>query len=347
MCICEEMIQCLYLQNVEQFFFSFDWLNIFYCIVFKEQLCKQLFGFFFEWCGDVGIVYCLLWKKVEEVVEFFGNQGFFVLLYYVGLFNELCVYYQKCFFNEEGLIMVVIIVFGMGIDKFNVCFVVYFDLFKSFEVYYQEIGCVGCDGLLVDVWMVYGLQDVLLLWQMMQSFEGDEWYKCVEWYKLEVMLVFCEEICCWCQVLLVYFDEEMLQFCGYCDNCVDGVEIWDVIEFVCQVLLVIYCSGQCYGVGYLVDILFGCEIEKICSFGYQYLVVFGIGKGCGEDEWWILFCQLVVCGLVDVDLDGFGGLCLIEVCCLLLWGEVWLELCCDFKLQCVKGFFSGGVSVVS
>lgn len=210
----EEMIQRLHLQNAEQFLSSFDRPNIFYRIVPKEQPRKQLLGFLSERRGDAGIVYCLSRKKVEEVAEFLGNQGFPALPYHAGLSNELRAHHQKRFLNEEGLIMVATIAFGMGIDKPNVRFVAHLDLPKSLEAYYQETGRAGRDGLPADAWMAYGLQDVLLLRQMMQSSEGDERHKRVERHKLEAMLALCEETRCRRQALLAYFDEEMPQPAG-------------------------------------------------------------------------------------------------------------------------------------
>ncbi|MDF5981203.1 RecQ family ATP-dependent DNA helicase [Pseudomonas aeruginosa] len=322
----EEMIQRLHLQNAEQFLSSFDRPNIFYRIVPKEQPRKQLLGFLSERRGDAGIVYRLSRKKVEEVAEFLGNQGFPRCRITPDCPTNCVPTTRSASSTRKRLIMVATIAFGMGIDKPNVRFVAHLDLPKSLEAYYQETGRAGRDGLPADAWMAYGLQDVLLLRQMMQSSEGDERHKRVERHKLEAMLALCEETRCRRQALLAYFDEEMPQPCGHCDNCVDGVETWDATESARQALSAIYRSGQRYGVGHLVDILLGRETEKIRSLGHQHLAVFGIGKGRGEDEWRTLFRQLVARGLADVDLDGFGGLRLTEACRPLLRGEVRLEL---------------------
>ncbi|UUC48730.1 DNA helicase RecQ [Pseudomonas citronellolis] len=343
----EEMIQRLHLQNAEQFLSSFDRPNIFYRIVPKEQPRKQLLGFLAERRGDAGIVYCLSRKKVEEVAEFLSNQGFPALPYHAGLSNELRAFHQKRFLNEEGLIMVATIAFGMGIDKPNVRFVAHLDLPKSLEAYYQETGRAGRDGLPADAWMAYGLQDVLLLRQMMQNSEGDERHKRVERHKLEAMLALCEETRCRRQALLAYFDEVMPNPCGHCDICVDGVETWDATEPARQALSAIYRSGQRYGVGHLVDILLGKETEKVRSVGHQHLAVFGIGKARGEEEWRTLFRQLVARGFADVDVDGFNGLRLTEACRPLLRGEETLALRRDPKPQRSKSPSSGGASPAS
>ena len=329
----EEIALRLHLQEAERFLSSFDRPNIFYRIVPKDQPRKQLLGFLEGRRGDAGIVYCMSRKKVEELASFLAEQGYPALPYHAGLPNEVRAHNQRRFLNEEGLIMVATIAFGMGIDKPNVRFVAHLDLPKSLEAYYQETGRAGRDGLPSEVWMAYGLQDVLFLRQMLQSSEGDERHKRVERHKLEAMLALCEETRCRRQALLAYFDEELPQPCGHCDNCVDSVETWDATEAARLALSAIYRSGQRYGVGHLVDILLGRENDKIRASGHQHLAVFGVGKALNEGEWRSLFRQLVGRGLADIDLDGFGGLRLSETCRPLLRGEVTLQLRRDLKPQ--------------
>lgn len=329
----EEIAQRLHLQEAERFLSSFDRPNIFYRIVPKDQPRKQLLGFLEGRRGDAGIVYCMSRKKVEELASFLAEQGYPALPYHAGLPNEVRAHNQRRFLNEEGLIMVATIAFGMGIDKPNVRFVAHLDLPKSLEAYYQETGRAGRDGLPSEVWMAYGLQDVLFLRQMLQSSEGDERHKRVERHKLEAMLALCEETRCRRQALLAYFDEELPQPCGHCDNCVDGVETWDATEAARLALSTIYRSGQRYGVGHLIDLLLGRETDKIRALGHQHLTVFGKGKHLAEADWRTLFRQLVARGLADVDLDGFGGLRLTDTCRPLLRGEVNLQLRRDLKPQ--------------
>ena len=329
----EEIVQRLHLEQAERFLSSFDRPNIFYRIQPKDQPRKQLLAFLAARKGDAGIVYCLSRKKVEEVAEFLSAQGFPALPYHAGLPNELRAYNQKRFLNEEGLIMVATIAFGMGIDKPNVRFVCHLDLPKSLEAYYQETGRAGRDGLPADAWMAYGLQDVIFLKQMLAGSEGDERHKRVEQHKLDAMLALCEETRCRRQALLAYFDEVLEQPCGHCDTCVDNVQTWDATEPARQALSAIYRSGQRYGVGHLVDILLGRDNDKIRASGHQHLPVFGIGKALAEGDWRTLFRQLVARGLADVDLEGYGGLRLSDTCRPLLRGEVTLELRRDLKPQ--------------
>ena len=329
----EEIVTRLHLQNAERFLSSFDRPNIFYRIVPKEQPRKQLLAFLSERRSDAGIVYCLSRKKVDEVAQFLCDQGFPALPYHAGLPSETRAANQKRFLNEEGLIMVATIAFGMGIDKSNVRFVAHLDLPKSLEAYYQETGRAGRDGLPADAWMAYGLQDVVMLKQMLQNSEGDERHKRLEHHKLDAMLALCEETRCRRQTLLAYFDEDMPQPCGHCDNCVDGVQTWDATEPARQALSAIYRTGQRYGTGHLIDVLLGRDNEKVRSFGHQHLSVFGVGKDRSEGEWRTLFRQLVARGLADIDIEGYGGLRLSDSCRPLLRGEVTLELRRELKPQ--------------
>ena len=329
----EEIVTRLHLQNAERFLSSFDRPNIFYRIVPKEQPRKQLLAFLSERRSDAGIVYCLSRKKVDEVAKFLCEQGFPALPYHAGLPSDTRAANQKRFLNEEGLIMVATIAFGMGIDKSNVRFVAHLDLPKSLEAYYQETGRAGRDGLPADAWMAYGLQDVVMLKQMLQNSEGDERHKRLEHHKLDAMLSLCEETRCRRQTLLAYFDEDMPQPCGHCDNCVDGVQTWDATEPARQALSAIYRTGQRYGTGHLIDVLLGRENEKIRSVGHQHLSVFGVGKDRSEGDWRTLFRQLVARGLADIDIEGYGGLRLSDSCRPLLRGEVTLELRRELKPQ--------------
>jgi len=322
----EEIAQRLHLGQAQHFLSSFDRPNIFYRIVLKDQPRRQLLGFLSERRGEAGIIYCLSRRKVEETAIFLAEQGFPALPYHAGLPNEQRSLHQRRFLNEEGLIMVATIAFGMGIDKPNVRFVAHLDLPKSLEAYYQETGRAGRDGLPAEAWMAYGLQDVLLLKQMLANSEGDDRHKRVEQHKLEAMLALCEETRCRRQALLAYFDEVLPEPCGHCDICVEGIETWDATEPARQALSAVYRSGQRYGVGHLMDILLGRENDRVRSLGHQHLSVFGIGKALSEADWRSVFRQLIARGLVDVDLDGHGALRLADSCRPLLRGEASLEL---------------------
>lgn len=323
----EDIIRRLRFEGARVFSAGFDRPNLRYTVLPKDHPRRQLLAFITErHQGEAGIVYRLSRKKVEDCARWLESHGVPALPYHAGLPPAVRQQNQDRFMREEGVVMVATVAFGMGIDKPNVRFVCHLDLPKSLEAYYQETGRAGRDGLPADAWMAYGLQDVIFLKQMLNNSEGDERHKRIEQHKLDAMLALCEETRCRRQALLAYFDEELPNPCGHCDNCTDGVETWDATEPARQALSAVYRSGQRYGVGHLVDILLGRDNEKIRAAGHQHLAVFGVGKGFSEVEWRTLFRQLVARGLADVDLDGFGGLRLSESCRPLLRGEVSLQL---------------------
>lgn len=322
----QEIVQRLKLEQAACFISGFDRPNIFYRIVPKDKPRQQLLAFLGQHKGNAGIVYCLSRKKVEDVAAWLMGQGYPALPYHAGLSSDLRASHQRRFLNEEGLIMVATIAFGMGIDKSNVRFVAHLDLPKSIEAYYQETGRAGRDGLPADAWMAYGLQDVLMLNQIMANSEGDERHKRIERHKLDAMLALCEITTCRRRSLLAYFGDTLEEPCGYCDNCQDPVSTWDGSEAARMALSTIYRSGQRYGVGHLVDILLGRDNEKIRTAGHQHLSTYGIGKQFSEQEWRSVFRQLIARNLVEIDLDGFGSLRLTESCRPLLRGEESLAL---------------------
>ena len=322
----EEIAQRLKLGEARRFVSGFDRPNIFYRIVPKDRPRQQLLGFLKDQRGNAGIVYCLSRKKVEDTAQWLSEQGWPALPYHAGLPPELRATHQRRFLNEEGLIMVATIAFGMGIDKSNVRFVAHLDLPKSIEAYYQETGRAGRDGLPADAWMAYGLQDVLLLNQFMANSDGDERHKRIERHKLDAMLALCELIGCRRQSLLGYFGETLERPCGHCDNCLEPAATWDGSEAARMALSTVYRSGQRYGVGHLTDILLGRDNDKIRSAGHQHLSTYGIGKQLSEPEWRSVFRQLIARGLAEIDLDGFGGLRLSDTCRPLLRGEESLAL---------------------
>jgi len=342
-----EIVQRLKLESAACFISGFDRPNIFYRIVPKDKPRQQLQQFLRGHKGNAGIVYCLSRKKVEDTAAWLSDQGWPALPYHAGLPPELRATHQKRFLNEEGLIMVATIAFGMGIDKSNVRFVAHLDLPKSIEAYYQETGRAGRDGLPADAWMAYGLQDVLMLNQIMANSEGDERHKRIERHKLDAMLALCEMTSCRRQALLGYFGEELAEPCGHCDNCQEPVETWDGSEPARMALSTVYRSGQRYGVGHLVDILLGRDNEKIRTAGHQHLSTYGIGKSLAENEWRSVFRQLIARALVEIDLDGFGSLRLADSCRPLLRGEETLLLRKDITRSSAPMGRTGNKAVIA
>ena len=317
-----EIIDNLGLNDALQFVVGFDRPNIQYRISLKTNPRNQLLQFLkTEHSTDAGIVYCLSRTKTEDTAEWLSNNGFKALAYHAGLPPEVRAERQRRFLTEEGLIIVATIAFGMGIDKPDVRFVAHLDLPKTIEAYYQETGRAGRDGLPANAWMVYGLQDVTKLRQMLGQSQGTEQYKRVEQAKLNAMLGFCEISTCRRHALLAYFDEASSEQCGNCDTCLVPVDTWEGTEAAQKALSVIYRTDQRFGVSHLVDVLLGKETDKILQFTHHHLPVFGIGTELDSKEWQSVFRQLIAAGHVIADADRFGGLALTEKCRPLLRGQ--------------------------
>ncbi|MDZ7685496.1 MAG: DNA helicase RecQ [Gammaproteobacteria bacterium] len=318
----KDIAERLGLTEARQFLAGFDRPNIRYSIALKNNPRQQLLRFLkSQHPSDAGIVYCLSRKKTEETAKWLCDQGFVALAYHAGLGSDTRSRHQSRFLAEEGVIIVATIAFGMGIDKPDVRFVAHLDMPKTVEAYYQETGRAGRDGEPADAWMVYSLQDIIKLRQMMQTSEADEIYKRVEQQKLNAMLGLCELTTCRRHALLAYFDEPYPDTCGNCDNCLEEVRTWDGTEAAQKALSAVYRTGQRFGVNHLVDVLRGKENDRMLKFDHQQLPIFGVGKDLDTDTWRSVFRQLVARGFLRVDFDGYGSLTLDESCREILRGE--------------------------
>jgi ATP-dependent DNA helicase RecQ len=224
----------------------------------------------------------------------------------------------------------------MGIDKPDVRFVVHLDLPKTVESYYQETGRAGRDGAPATAWMIYGLQDVIKLRQMLQSSQGSEQHKRLEQHRLNAMLGLCEITSCRRQSLLQYFGEDYPQPCGNCDSCLDPAKTWDATEACRMALSAVARTGERFGVNHLIDVLRGKESDKMWQFEHHLLPTFGVGTALDNNQWRSVFRQLVGRSYLSVDLEGYGSLKLQEQCRPLLRGEVSIALRVDQKQKMVK-----------
>jgi ATP-dependent DNA helicase RecQ len=311
-----EMIERLHLTNARVFLESFDRPNIRYRIAGKDNPRRQLLGLIREvHPGEAGIVYCLSRKSVEETAEFLVGHDIDALAYHAGFTAAEREERQDRFIDEDGVVMVATIAFGMGIDKPDVRFVAHLDLPKSIEGYYQETGRAGRDGLPADAWMVYGLADVVQQRRMIEQSDADELFKRVSGAKLDVMLGLCETARCRRQYLLEHFGEASGP-CGNCDNCLAPPATFDGTESAQKLLSCIFrcekASGFGFGAQHVIDVLRGERTEKVLQRGHDTLTTFGIGKELDEMQWRAVVRQLVTLRLISVDHDNYNVLRLTE-----------------------------------
>ncbi len=327
----KEIVERLEFSEPEVFISPFDRPNISYAVHAKTDPKAQLLRFLQSHRNDAGIVYCLSRKKTESTADWLNQQGFRALPYHAGLDAETRTENQRRFLAEDGLIIVATIAFGMGIDKPDVRFVAHLDLPKSMESYYQETGRAGRDGDPADAWMVYGLQDIVRLRQMLDESDANDEYKRYEGYKLDTLLGWCEGTGCRRRPLLEYFGDTLAEDCGNCDGCLVPAKTWDGTEAAQKLLSAVYRTGQRFGAAHVVDVLLGKDNDKVRQNGHDRLSVHGIGTDLSASTWRSAVRQLIAAGHLRADAERYGALVLTESSRGVLRGETPLRFREDAK----------------
>ncbi|WP_315837145.1 DNA helicase RecQ [Bradyrhizobium prioriisuperbiae] len=326
----QEIIDRLGLDGAPSFVASFDRPNIRYEIVDKQNAKTQLEAFISQrHAGDAGIVYCLSRNKVEETAAALTKAGIPALPYHAGLDAAVRARHQDRFINEDGIVIVATIAFGMGIDKPDVRFVAHLDLPKSIEAYYQETGRAGRDGKPSDAWMAYGLADIVQQRRMIDDSNGSDAFKRVSIGKLDALVALAETAGCRRTRLLRYFGEAVADHnhkCGNCDNCLSPPNVRDGTVLAQKLLSCAYRTGQRFGAMHLIDVLIGRATERVKQFRHDQLSVYGIGADLNEKQWRAVVRQVVAQGHLQADSEAFGALKLTETARGVLKGETEVML---------------------
>ncbi|MCE3255149.1 MAG: helicase [Rickettsiaceae bacterium] len=308
----KDIIQRLGLNSAQIFVSSFDRPNIHYSIHNRQNSKQQLLEFIkTNHPKDSGIVYCLSRNKTEEITSWLQSEGFKALAYHAGMKNDERKKNLEKFLQEENIIIVATIAFGMGIDKPDVRFVAHLNIPKNIEAYYQETGRAGRDGLPASAWMCYGMSDVAMQRNFIEESNADENQKRIERQKLSSLLGLCEATTCRRQILLEYFGDQISP-CGNCDICLTNPETFDGTIAAQKAISCVYRTEQRFGMIYLIDVLLGSENDRIKNFRHDQISTFGIGKEFSKQEWQSIFRQLVAMNFLKVDIAGHGGISITE-----------------------------------
>ncbi|MBR5580249.1 MAG: ATP-dependent DNA helicase RecQ [Treponema sp.] len=303
----KDIVSSLKMNNPASFLASFDRPNIFLEVVPKKMPLVQVKKCLESHKDESGIIYCLSRKQVEELAQELKESGYNVLPYHAGLADEVRIHHQNLFIRDKVQIMVSTVAFGMGINKPNVRFVIHYDLPRSLEQYYQEIGRAGRDGELSHALLLYSAADIRKIRFFMEDKSEQE--KATAERLLQEMIRYATTHRCRRQLLLSYFGEAKpvdggLDSNQCCDICAFDPPVEQDMTIPFQKLLsCIIRTGQRYGTTYLIDVLLGSKQKRILENGHEKLSTWGIGRELDRDTWYELAECLVEYGYLKKSLD--------------------------------------------
>ena len=266
-----DIVDKLFSRRPAVFVHGFDRPNLRLAMQAKSGGRKQIADFIGAHRGQSGIVYCASRRKTEELADALRGSGIKALAYHAGMEAVERSRNQDVFLQEDGIVMVATVAFGMGIDKPDVRFVVHADMPSNIESYYQEIGRAGRDGLPADTLTLYGMGDIRLRRLQIDESESSNEQKRVDRQRLNALVALCESPRCRRQTLLAYFGEST-EPCGNCDFCCDGAEVIDGTIAAQKALSAIVRTGERFGTEHLTNVLIGENTEAVEKFGHDILV---------------------------------------------------------------------------
>lgn len=289
----QDICKNLGMKNPKVYISSFNRENIYLEVQPKRGAMETVISYIRRHPGDSGIIYCNSRKQVEEIAQTLDKKGYSALPYHAGLSDEVRAKNQDMFIKDEVQIIVATIAFGMGINKPNVRYVINYDLPKSIEEYYQEIGRAGRDGLPSSALLLYSAGDIHKIKFFIEDSADPEKAELL----LQGMINYATSRSCRRKALLAYFGEDYNgstpENCC-CDICSSpAAELKDVTIPAQKFLCCIIRTNQRFGAGYVTDVLLGSKAQRIVDNGHTKISTWGIGTEYSKQEW-LELCDLLI-----------------------------------------------------
>ncbi len=309
----------------DTFLRGFDRPNIHLAFAVKNNPRDQLLAFASARKGQPGIIYCASRARTEAIAQGLRDAGHAACHYHAGMDPDDRRRVEIRFQQDDGLIVVATVAFGMGIDKPDIRWVAHADLPKSIESYYQEIGRGGRDGAPAETLTLYGPDDIRLRRTQIDEGTAPPDRKAADHARLNGLLGLAEATRCRRQVLLGYFGEDSAP-CGNCDLCDRPVDVFDATDAVRKALSAILRTGEWFGAGHLIDILTGNATQKVRDKGHDQLPTFAVGRDLSKPAWGAVFRQMMGRDLIRPDPDRHGALRMTDAARPILRGEAAISL---------------------